>query len=104
MEAGPIVREFREQAERLYGERLKKSILYGSHARGEATEDSDVDVAVVLEGEVSAGAEIDRLVDIITDLNLKYGVLLSVYPVSCDDYANTKSPLLLNIRREGVDV
>ena len=40
---------------RIYGERLRGVYLYGSHARGEATEDSDVDVLIVLDGPVSFG-------------------------------------------------
>jgi predicted nucleotidyltransferase len=86
----------------MYGGRLKSIVLYGSFARGQATQDSDIDLAIVLEGEVAASKEIDRLIDIITDINFDYGVLLSVYPVSEEDYRSVNSPLLLNIRKEGV--
>jgi hypothetical protein len=41
------------------------------------------------------------MADLITDINLEYNVLISVYPVSAKDYAKTKSPLLMNIRKEG---
>ena len=102
MEVEHIIRKFKEEAEKLYGSRLKKIILYGSCARGQATQDSDIDLAVVLEGEVTTGKEIDRLINVITDINLDYGVLLSVYPVSEEDYHSLNSPLLLNIRKEGV--
>ena len=102
MEIKHIIKEFRKRAEELYGGRLKNIILYGSYARGHATEDSDIDLAVVLEGDVSPGREIDRLIDIITEINLNYGTLLSVYPVSEKDYDSLNSPLLLNIRREGI--
>jgi predicted nucleotidyltransferase len=101
MEIKHIIKEFREKVEELYGGRLKNIILYGSYATGHATEDSDIDLAVVLEGDVSPGREIDRLIDIITEINLNYGTLLSVYPVSEKDYNSLNSPLLLNIRREG---
>jgi predicted nucleotidyltransferase len=97
-----VLEEFRKRLEKLYGERLKNIVLYGSWARGEATEDSDIDIALVFEGEITPGDEIDRMIDIITEINLKYGVLISVYPVSEEDYLNLKSPLLMNIRREGV--
>ncbi len=97
-----ILKEFKEEIEKLYGKRLKGSILYGSWARGDATEDSDIDVLIVLEGEVSPGEEIDRMIDIITEINLKHGVLISVYPVSEKDYSTINSPLLINVRREGV--
>ncbi len=82
MEVEYIVREFREKTEKLYGNRLKNIILYGSYAKDRATKDSDIDLAVLLDGDVAPGEEIDRMIDIITDLNLNYGVLLSVYPVS----------------------
>jgi predicted nucleotidyltransferase len=101
MEIEHIIKEFREKAEELYGGRLKNIILYGSYARGHATDDSDIDLAVVLEGDVAPGREIDRLIDIITEINLDYGTLLSVYPVSEEDYNSVNSPLLMNIRREG---
>ena len=98
----PIIHEFHREVENLYQKRLKSIILYGSWARGKATEDSDIDLAVVLEGDCSAGREIDRMIDIITEINLKYGVLISIYPVSEKDYASVNSPLLLNLRKEGV--
>ena len=102
MEIEPILKEFREKAEELYGQRLKSIILYGSCARGQATQDSDIDLAIVLEGDVAVCKEIDRLIDVITDINLSYGVLLSVYPVSEENYNSLNSPLLLNLRREGI--
>ncbi|MEW6620702.1 MAG: nucleotidyltransferase domain-containing protein [bacterium] len=97
-----IIREFKVKIEKLYGKRLKNLLLYGSWARAEATDDSDIDLAVVFDGEITPGNEIDRMIDIIMEINLKYGVLISVYPVSERDYFALKSPLLMNIRREGV--
>lgn len=101
-EVDHVIKEFKAALEKLYGQRLKDVILYGSWARNEATEDSDVDLLVVLEGEVKPGKEIDRMIDIITDINLKHNVLLSVCPVSDRDHESLKSPLLMNVRREGV--
>ena len=103
MQIEPILKEFKRQITELYGQRLKKVVLYGSYARGQANDEhSDIDLAVVLDGDVSPGKEIDRMIDIITDINLDYDVLLSVYPVSENDYLSVKSPLLLNLRREGI--
>jgi len=97
-----IIDEFVRRAQLLYGDRLKRVVVYGSCARNEATAESDIDLAVVLAGEVVPGKEIDRMIDIITDLNLEHSVLLSVYPVSEEDYLHRESPLLMNIRREGI--
>jgi predicted nucleotidyltransferase len=102
MRISDILKEFREELENLYQKRLKSIILYGSWARGDATEDSDIDVLIVLEGKVIPGKEIDRMIDIITEINLKHGVLTSIYPVSEEDYSTINSPLLINVRREGV--
>jgi len=102
MKIKEILKEFKEEIEKLYGKRLKDVILYGSWARGEATDESDIDLLIVLEGKVIPGKEIDRMIDIITEINLKYRVLISVYPVSEEDYSTVNSPLLINVRREGV--
>ena len=104
MQIDQLLRQLKTEFERIYGDRLKDVVLYGSWARGEATEDSDIDIAVVLEGSVVPGKEIDRLVDIVTDLNLKNGVLISLYPVSETDFSSVNSPLLMNLRREGVRI
>jgi predicted nucleotidyltransferase len=102
MKIEQILTEFKNKAAKLYGKRLKDIILYGSYATGRANQNSDIDLAIVLDGNVKAGKEIDRLIDIITDINLNYSVLLSVYPVSEKDYYLLKSPLMLNMRREGI--
>jgi len=102
MKIKKILGEFRTEVEKLYGDKLKNILLYGSWARGDATKESDIDLLIVLEGKVIPGKEVDRMINIITDINLKYGVLLSVYPVSEEDYSTVNSPLLINVRREGM--
>ncbi|MFP4248886.1 MAG: nucleotidyltransferase domain-containing protein, partial [Armatimonadota bacterium] len=49
MELDEALRELKRELEALYGDRLRGVYLFGSHARGEAGPDSDVDVAVVLD-------------------------------------------------------
>ncbi|RKY16990.1 MAG: nucleotidyltransferase domain-containing protein [Planctomycetota bacterium] len=104
MSTKKILEDFRKRLTQLYGKRLSAIILYGSQARGDADEDSDIDVLVVIRGKVAPGREIDRMIDIITDINLKYDTLISVYPVSEKDYRAASSPLLMNVQREGVVV
>jgi len=102
MKIEKILKDFRGEVKKLYGRKLKSIILYGSWARDAATEESDIDLLIVLEGKIAPGREIDRMIDIITELNLKYGVLISVYPISAEDYFTVNSPLLMNVRKEGV--
>ncbi len=71
METKGILREFKAQLDALYGERLEQVILSDSWARGEATDESDIDLVVVLEGQLTPGKEVDRMIDSITDMNLK---------------------------------
>ncbi len=97
-----LTEELKRGLRTIYAERLKDVILYGSSARGEATEHSDIDLAIVLSGPVQPGQEIERMLEFITDLNLTYGILISIYPVSEEAFDSVRSPLLLNIQREGV--
>jgi hypothetical protein len=99
-----IIGELKDGLRRLYGRRYAGLFLYGSYARSEARAGSDIDVAVVLSGRVSPPREIDVMTDTITDIGLKYRTLVSVYPVSEKSFRTVKSPLLLNVRREGISV
>lgn len=102
MKIPSAVTELRTKLERMYGERLRRVVLYGSYARGEQDAGSDIDVAVVLAGEVHAGREIDRMLDAVQEVNLAFDTLISIYPVSEEEYNTLRSPLLINLRREGV--
>ncbi len=105
MEIEPILKEFKRKIAKLYGQRLKKVVLYGSYARAQANDEhSDIDLAVVLAGAVDPCEEINRMADIFTDLNLEHNVLIAVYPVSKSNFDKIESPLLINVRREGITV
>ncbi len=102
MQIEHIIQEFKSALKELYGQRLKKVILFGSWARGDATKDSDIDLLIVLDGETLPGREIDRMIEAITETNLKYNILISVIPVSELNYQQVQSPLMMNVRKEGV--
>lgn len=61
-------------------------ILYGSVARGTDTEESDVDVAVLINGGLDKNME-NRLSDFIVDMNLKYDKVFSVIDIDYDTIA-----------------
>lgn len=99
-----ILKELRQRLERLYGPRLVGLLLYGSQARGDADPGSDIDVLVVLQGPVEPCEEIDRTIDDVAALSLEHDVGIACVFVSEEEYKVGGSPLLLNVRREGVPV
>jgi len=98
---GPLLRELKAGLTALYGERLARVVLFGSQARGDATEDSDVDVLVVLRGPFSLPDEMERTSYLTAELSLKYDTLISRLVIP-EARLSENSPLLINIRREGV--
>ena len=97
-----ILQEFRDGLEQIYGSRLVRVVLFGSQARDEAEPDSDIDVMLVLQGAVDPNREIRRLSSFTSGLCLKHDVVISCVYMSEEDFCNQQSPLMLNVRREGV--
>ena len=98
----PILDELLDRLGRLYAGRLIKAILYGSYSRNQAVEGSDIDVLVVLEGPVNSSDEISRTIQDVSEISLQHDVVLSCLFISAQEFETGQSPLLLNIRREGL--
>ncbi len=86
----------------VYGRRLRGLYLFGSYARGDFHPDSDVDVLIAVEGPVRPGQEIDRINDRVADICLEHNVLIAAFPVPEEWIRIRKSPLLEQVRREGI--
>lgn len=99
-----ILAEFRRGLEEIYGPRLASLVLFGSQARGDALSDSDIDVMVVLHGPVNPLQEARRISRFRGDLCLRHGVVITCVYVSAEQAREADSPLLQNIRAEGVAV
>lgn len=99
-----ILRDLRAELESMYRERLASMILFGSQARGDAAPASDIDVLVVLHGDVDPGKEIARTGKTVTALSLEYDVVISCAFVSSKRYASEQTPLFLNVRNEGISI
>jgi predicted nucleotidyltransferase len=97
-----ILKELRKRLESLYGERMVRMVLYGSHARGDAEPGSDIDVLVVLKGDVSPCDEISRTINDVADTSLQNNEVVSCVFVSEEEFERERSPLLLNVQREGI--
>ena len=93
-----LLSELHEGLCHLYDQRLRGLYLFGSCARGEQDDESDVDVIIVLDELVSYSAEIDRTSFLISDISLKYDLSSSfLSPVG-------KVPRIFyqNVRREAI--
>lgn len=100
-----ILRELKAGLRRIYGEQLHSVILFGSYARGDAhPPDSDIDVMIVLNEEFTRRDVEQRSSEFIANLCLEHDVLISRIFISAREYRESKMPLLLNVRREGVIV
>lgn len=100
-----ILSELRALLEACYGARLKRLVLFGSQARGDAEPGSDIDVLVVLAGPVDTAEEWKRTGDMLYDLMCVHEcILISCIFMDEERFAKERSPLLLNVRREGVAV
>jgi len=97
-----ILQEFRGGLERIYGPRLVGLVLFGSQARGDALPDSDIDVMVILDGPVNPLKEASRISRFRGDLCLRHDVVITCLYISAQDAQAADSPLLQNIRAEGV--
>jgi predicted nucleotidyltransferase len=100
----PILSSFKDRARRIYGNKLKKVILYGSYAKGVAKQDSDIDLMIVLSEMESPFAEIERLTDIKFSIGLEHDIFISTNPVSEDSFSHSKLPIFKNVSREGIEV
>jgi uncharacterized protein len=99
----PILRRFRAALSELYGDRLERVVLFGSRARGDAREDSDYDIAVFLTDFGPFWDEVDRLVDVETDLLYDTGAVTNSMPYRAGAY-HDRTSLMREIRREGIDL
>lgn len=83
--------------------RLVSIVLYGSAAKGTNTEESDVDIALIMYGRLDFDTE-DRLSDFIVDMNLKYDKVFSVIDIDIRHFKKwvRTLPFYQNVEREGI--
>jgi predicted nucleotidyltransferase len=97
-----ILDKFKQEIIRIYQDNLSQLILFGSQARGEAKPDSDIDVLIVLKSSIKDRIKQEKVIQVISDLCLEYELLISCVYVNEEQFKNEKSPLLINIHKEGI--
>lgn len=100
-----ILRELKKGLVEIYGDQLKDVILFGSYARGDARPpNSDIDVMIVLKDEFNYWEVSKRSSEFVASVCLENDVVISRKFASEKDYANSRMPLFVNVRREGIVV
>jgi uncharacterized protein len=99
-----ILKEVKDRLAVLYGERLKGIYLFGSYARNEPDEESDVDVLIVLDQMENYSDEINFTSELISELSLKYGISVSRVFTSETQWRENQTMFYLNVREEAVPV
>jgi len=94
--------ELKRRLQAVYGSNLRGLYLYGSHSRGEADSESDLDILIVLRDFHDYWEEIQRTGSIISDISLKYEVSISPVRIREAEWKNEDSPFLNEVRKEAV--
>jgi predicted nucleotidyltransferase len=99
-----LLRAFKRRLVEHYGQRLKGVLLYGSEARDEADDDSDVDLMVLLDGPVDTGREIREITHCLYRLQIEHEFFrpVEVIPVDVDDYESVNVGFYRNVKEEGI--
>ena len=99
----PIIEKVRQALQYQYGDRIERIVLFGSRARGDASPDSDYDVAVFLHDMTERSVEVHRLAEIQTALIDEADVFVHAMPFRAGAWAD-RTPLMREIRLEGRDL
>ncbi|GHU62154.1 hypothetical protein AGMMS49983_03090 [Clostridia bacterium] len=90
-----------------FGDSLEDIILYGSYARGDYDEESDIDIMILVDAKQDEIKRHESEFAVFgSRLDLKYDVLTSILLESAASFTNWKNdlPFFRNIAREGVRI
>lgn len=104
MQIGVLLQNAQERLRPIYGKRLRGVVLYGSEARHEANDESDIDLLVLLEGPIEFGRELERIIRALYPLQLEVLRPLDAAPVDVRDYEAGRIATYRNAKKEGVRV
>ena len=100
-----IMQDFAKSVRKMLDNSLDSVIVYGSYARGDYSELSDIDVMLLVSlGEEDIKKISDQISDLAFDFMMKYGVDISPVITNIDhfNYWVDNLPYYRNVRDEGV--
>ncbi|HEX6864800.1 MAG TPA: nucleotidyltransferase domain-containing protein [Thermoanaerobaculia bacterium] len=97
-----IRKEIRARLEDAFRGRLHGVLLYGSEARNEAREGSDLDLMILLDGPVRLGRDLETIVEALYPVQLEIEAPIHATPVSAEVFEAGEFGLYRSARRDGV--
>ena len=102
-----ILQDCRNGLLKIFGNKLKQVILYGSYARGDFDSESDIDILVLVEmSEQDVKSIIAKITDLGAEVSYNNDVLVSIIVKDINQFNSWMPihPFYKNIIREGVEV
>ena len=102
-----ITRKVADEAKDRLGAKLEAVVLYGSYARGDYDDDSDIDIMVRV---ICTRDQLENyrhiLADVASSLSLEYNVMVSVSVVDTETFNRYRRhlPYFENVEREGIKI
>ena len=87
------------------GNKLDKVILYGSYARGDYDDESDIDIMVLANIPLeNRGSEREKIRDILGYIDLEHDVVLCLNVTDCETFNKYTEdlPFYINVLKDGV--
>jgi predicted nucleotidyltransferase len=100
-----ISRQIVEESRRVFGDKLDKVILYGSYARGDFDDESDIDIMILADIPAEdAWVYNSDIISMTSRLGLEHDVLISPFVKDCATFYKYQNalPFYENVTREGV--
>lgn len=100
-----LIRRINSELQKKFKEKLAKIVLFGSYARGDYDNESDIDIFVLIEDDEPEKYS-DEIVDLEVDLTIKFGVLPSIILRDINYFHENKEiiPFYRNVEKEGVEI
>lgn len=100
----PILEKVIKIITNLYRDKLFDILLYGSYSRKDEREESDIDIAIIIDDQIHPFNEIERINKEIYELCLKYNLLISIHPISKEKFLKEKHFFYKNLHEEGISL